>query len=408
MDIREPFRAAFTSLRANKMRTALTALGIVIGVSAVITVVSMVQGFKGVFMGIMEKFGSNTVNVMPVNPWSMRPEEYKKIKNTYLTMYDMRALAMELPRVILSVTPIIETGGNVKHEGRSISAPLYMTDETWLEHNKFELAAGRSLVPADMRIKSKVAIIGKAYIENLGIRGEPVGQFISIQDRSFEIIGVFEDLGASMLNDFNNLLVIPITTGMTMISDTQRKRFSFMGRYEPALDADYVEDTVRDTLRRIHGLKFNEIEGFRVTTMKREAASFNLAILAITGITGGMVSIALLVGGVGIMNIMLVSVTERTREIGIRKAVGAKRGHILTQFLIEALVLCLFGGAIGILLGYLLGATASKIIFNQVPGIPLFAYIIGFGVPAAIGIFFGYYPAAKASKLDPIESLRYE
>jgi putative ABC transport system permease protein len=409
MDIREPFRSALASLRANKMRTALTALGIVIGVSAVIAAVSMVQGFKGIITGIMERYGSNVVRVEPVNPRYMLPDEFKKIKSTDMTMYDMRALAMELPQVILNVTPSLGTSGTLRYSGASTSAFISMSDETFLEQNRFNLDLGRNFVPADMRLKSKVAIIGKLYIENLGITGDPVGQFISINDMSFEIIGVMEDLGSSMITgDNNHFLMIPITTGMEMISDSQRRQMSFTARYEPSLDADYVEDVVTDAMRRIRGLKSNETAGFSVTTMKKAAAEFNLAMLAISGIATGVVSIALVVGGVGIMNIMLVAVTERTREIGIRKAVGARRGHILTQFLIEALVLCLLGGAVGILLGYLLGALASKIIFNQVPGIPLSAYIIGFGVPAAIGIFFGYYPAAKASKLDPIESLRYE
>jgi putative ABC transport system permease protein len=203
-------------------------------------------------------------------------------------------------------------------------------------------------------------------------------------------------------------MFIPLATGMAVLPDTERRRLRFSARYDPNLDADDVEDMVRDALRRIRGVKTNEVEGFMVFSMKREIASFNTIIAAITGIAGSMVGIALVVGGVGIMNIMLVSVTERTREIGVRKAVGAKRRHIMLQFLVEAAVLCLLGGALGILAGFAVGAAISKIVFSQIPVIPLWAFIVGFGVPAAIGIIFGYYPAAKASKLDPIESLRYE
>jgi len=163
-----------------------------------------------------------------------------------------------------------------------------------------------------------------------------------------------------------------------------------------------------DALRRIRGVKSGEIEGFRIFSIKREADMFNDLMLAITGVAGGMVGIAMLVGGIGVMNIMLVSVTERTREIGVRKAVGAKRSHIKTQFLVEATLLCLLGGALGILLGYLTGTALSKLIFKQAHMIPLWTFVIGFGVPAAIGLAFGYYPAAKASKLDPIESMRHE
>jgi putative ABC transport system permease protein len=408
MDIREPLRSAFASIKANKMRSALTVLGIVIGVSAVITVVSLIQGFKDIVSDSMEKFGSNSLTVVP-NHWNMPDEEYKKTGNGDMTIYDISALAMELPQVILSVSPFTETSGELRYSGKSIHVyTITMTDETWIEQNRFDLDMGRNFVPADMRLKSKVTIIGKTYIKELGIRGNPIGQFISIQNMSFEIIGVLEDLGTSMFRDNNAYIMIPITTGMVMLSDNRRRQLSIRVRYYPNLNADYVEDVVTDALRRIRGIKSNETSGFFVRTMKREADIFNRIMASITGVAGGMLGIALLVGGVGIMNIMLVSVTERTHEIGIRKAVGARRHHILLQFLIEATVLCLFGGAIGILFGYLLGATASKIIFNQIPGIPLFAYIIGFGVPAAIGVFFGYYPASKASKLDPIESLRYE
>lgn len=408
MDAAEPFRAAILSIRANKLRSALTVLGIVIGVSAVIAVVCLIQGFKGIVYGAMERFGTNTINISQMR-WVRLPSgEYARNKAKGMSMQDMRALATELPHVITSVTPVLNSWGSVKHRERSSSGSVYLTDETWLEQNNYDLDAGRNFVPADIRLNSKVAIIGKTLVEQLGIRGNPIGQYVLFRGTDFEIVGVFGDLGSNMLYDLNDLIMIPITTGMAILPSDEKRYMSIMARYELSLDAEGVEDVVRDAMRRILGLRPSEPESFRVTAMKREAAEFNTVMLAITGVAGGMVGIALLVGGVGIMNIMLVSVTERTREIGVRKAVGARRGHILVQFLIEATVLCLFGGALGILFGSVLGTVASKIIFNQVPGIPLSAYIIGFGIPALIGIFFGYYPAAKASKLDPIEALRHE
>jgi len=409
MNIREPVRSAFASLKANKLRSALTTLGIVIGVSAVVTVVGLIQGFRGTIYSVMERFGSNVISVRPVSSWDMPSEEYKKVKNRDITLDDMRALARALPQVITSVTPATGSYSDAKYSGRSTNLNVIMTDETWFEQNRFNLAIGRNFVPADMRLKSKVAIIGWPIIKRLGISGNPVGQYISTLGMSLEIVGVMEELGgAGVLGEQDIVMFIPITTGMATLPDNRRRQLSFDARYDPNLDVDDVEDLVRDALRRIRGVKSNEVEGFNLTTMKQEVDTFNTIFAAITGIAGGMVGIALLVGGVGIMNIMLVSVTERTREIGVRKAVGAKRRHIMLQFLVEATVLCLLGGALGILIGFVVGNTLSKILFNQIRAIPMWAFVAGFGVPAAIGIFFGYYPAAKASKLDPIESLRYE
>ena len=407
MDVREPFRAAFTSLKANKMRSALTTLGIVIGVAAVIIVVSLIQGLKGSVMGQIEKAGSNALFVRPAMPMDMPFDEFQKIKNRDLTLDDMNALMRTTPQII-SVTPVFFSGGEVKCSGKSTTTQIYMTDETWLEQNKVNLASGRNFVPADMRLRAKVAIIGPRLIEKLGIRGNPIGQFISALNMSLEVIGVLEEQGASMGNDPDNAMIIPIHTGMATLPDHQRRQLFFQARYDPKLDADDAEDAVRESLRRIRGVKSNEIEGFRVFSQKQMASMLDSITGSITAVAGGMVSVALLVGGIGIMNIMLVSVTERTREIGVRKAVGAKRFHIMVQFLVEAAVLSFLGGALGILLGFVGGAAIGKALLNQVGGIPMWALVAGFGVPAAIGILFGLYPAAKASKLDPIESLRYE
>jgi putative ABC transport system permease protein len=404
----EPFRSAFVSLRANKMRSALTMLGIVIGVSAVVAVVSLMQGFRGLAEVALEKLGTNVLSVRPVQEYDLTPEEYKKVKSRDMTMDDMRALSEALPSVVLAFTPIRYTYGDISHGGRSVEQSIMMTDETYLEQNKFDLTFGRNFVSSDMRLRAKATIIGQGLINKLEIRGNPIGQFISFQNMSLEIIGVLEELGVNVVQNMDDIMFIPITTGMATLPDNLRRQLGFQVRYEQRLDALEVEDTARDALRRIRGVKPGEIEGFKIRSMKREADSYNTFMAAITGVGGGMVGIALLVGGIGVMNIMLVSVTERTREIGVRKAVGAKRRHIKAQFLVEAALLCLLGGALGILLGYAVGTLLCKLLFNQFHGIPIWAFITGFGAPALIGIAFGYYPASKASKLDPIESMRYE
>jgi putative ABC transport system permease protein len=195
---------------------------------------------------------------------------------------------------------------------------------------------------------------------------------------------------------------------MAQLSEDQRRRLFFQARIDPRLTADDGADLVEDALRRIKGLRGKELSGFKVFSPKQITGIISGITGTITAVAGGMVSIALLVGGIGIMNIMLVSVTERTREIGIRKAVGAKRRDVLLQFLIEAAFLCIMGGAIGVGLGYILGAILGKALLNTMGSVPLWALLSALGVPAVIGLVFGLYPAAKASKLDPIEALRYE
>ncbi len=225
---------------------------------------------------------------------------------------------------------------------------------------------------------------------------------------SLEIIGVMEEQGATMGHDPDTNIYIPLSTGLPLLTDQQRRQLMFQARVDPRLNADDGADLVRDALRRIKGLKMKEQEGFKVFSPKQITSIIGNITGVITAVAGGMVSIALLVGGIGIMNIMLVSVTERTREIGLRKAVGAKRRDVLTQFLIEAALLSVFGGAVGILLGYLIGAILSNALIGTMGSVPLWAVLCAFGIPAVIGVAFGLYPAWKASRLDPIESLRYE
>jgi len=408
MDASELFQSAFRSIVANKLRSALTALGLVVGVSAIITTITLLKGFEASIFSSMESFGSNLVEVRPVRPWELSSEEYNKVKFKDITLDDMQALFKELPHILIDICPILRPGRDeVFYRGRSTLANPLFSDETWLDTNKFELTQGRNLVPADLRLKSKVVIIGSLLIKNLGISGNPIGQSILYRNVSLEIIGVFGDLGSNVLFDMNDTMMIPITTGLVIHSD-QKGQLTFSAHYLPTLEANYVEDVVVDAFRRIRGLKSNEIADFSVFTMAKAAKERKLVMAAITGVVASMLGISIIVGGIGIMNIMLVTVTERTREIGVRMAVGARRSHIVMQFLIEASLLCLFGGAVGLLLGYFIGAVVSKLLFNQTPWIPVSAFIVGFGVPAAIGLLFGYYPAATASKLDPIESLRHE
>ncbi len=407
MDGLEPFHAALKALRANKMRSALTSLGIIIGVSAVIIVVSLVGGLEKSILKEIEKAGSQTLYVRPLMPHDLPSEEFAKVKNRDVTLEDMKALPRMLPQVT-QVTPIFFTNAELKANGRTSSDSMIMTDDTYMELNSLPLALGRNFVPSDLRLGNKVVIVGPKLLETLAIKGNPIGRIIQTSTLSLEIIGVVEEQGGSLGQDPDSFSYIPLTTGMAMLSDAQRRQLMFQARVDPKISADEGADLVREALRRLKGVKPKEQEGFKVSSAKQIASMVGKITGGIAAVAGGMVSIALLVGGIGIMNIMLVSVTERTREIGVRKAVGAKRRDILLQFLIEAALLAVFGGAVGILLGYLAGTAICKGLLGVTGSIPLWAVLAAFGVPALIGVIFGLYPAAKASKLDPIEALRYE
>ena len=407
IDVFEPLQAALKALKANKMRSALTTLGIIIGVAAVIIVVSLVQGLEKSVLKQIEKAGSQTLFVRPVMPMDLPYEEYVKIRNRDLTLDDMRMLQRTVP-VIRQVTPLFFMATELKANGRSTSVNLVMTDDTYVELNGINLQAGRNFVSSDQRLGNKVVIVGSKIPERLGIKGNPLGKLVQTPNLSLEIIGVLEEQGATMGHDPDTNIFIPMSTGLPLLSDQQRRQLMFQARIDPKLNADDGADLVKDALRRIKGFKLKEREGFQVFSPKQITSIIGNITGVITAVAGGMVSIALLVGGIGIMNIMLVSVTERTREIGIRKAVGAKRKDVLAQFLIEAALLSIFGGVAGIVLGYVVGALLGNALVGAVGTIPLWAVLCAFGVPAVIGVAFGLYPAWKASRLDPIESLRYE
>jgi putative ABC transport system permease protein len=407
MDVLEPFQAALRSLRANKLRSALTTLGIIIGVSAVIIVVSLVRGLERSVLKQIEKAGSQTLFVRPLMPQDIPFDEYQKVRNKDLTLEDMKALKRMVPQVVL-ITPQALSNSEFKANGRSTTTSLVMTDESNLEANDIHLTAGRNFVSSDLRLGNKVAIIGPKVLEKLAIKGNPIGRVLQTPTLSLEIIGVMEERGTTMGQDPDSQVIIPLTTGLPLLTDQQRRQLFCQVRIDPRTSADDGAELVTDALRRIRGLKPKEQEGFKVFSPKEIASIVGTITGVIGAVAGGMVSIALLVGGIGIMNIMLVNVTERTREIGVRKAVGAKRKDVMLQFLIEAALLSVLGGVLGIVLGYLLGAAIGKALLGTIGTIPLWAVLCAFGVPALIGVTFGLYPAWKASRLDPIEALRFE
>jgi len=257
IDALEPFQAALKSLRANKMRSALTTLGIIIGVSAVIIVVSLVRGLEKSILKQIEKAGSQTLFVRPLMPRDIPFDEYSKVRNRDLTLDDMKALQRALPQVT-QVTPLFFSGADLKANGRTTSAGMIMTDDTYVEQNGLTLTLGRNFVPSDLRLGNKVAIVGPKILDKLAIKGNPIGRIIQTPTLSLEIIGVLEEQGTTMGQDPDNNLMIPLSTGSAMLSDIQRRQLMFQARIDPKIAADDGADMVRDALRRIKGFKPKE------------------------------------------------------------------------------------------------------------------------------------------------------
>src|SRR5262249_36493976 len=334
-------------------------------------------------------------------------EEFNKIRSRDLTLADMQALRATVPQVT-QLTPLAITNTDLKAGGRSTTVTMLMSDDTYLEVNDLALDMGRNFVPADLRLGNKVVIIGPRILEKLAIKGNPIGQFLQTPSVSLEIVGVLQERGTTFISDPDSNILIPLTTGMPLLSDQQRRQLFCSVRIDERTSADDGADLVTDALRRIKGVRPKEHEGFRVFSPRQFASIVGTITGVIGSVAAGMVSIALLVGGIGIMNIMLVSVTERTREIGVRKAGGGSRQGVLVQLLSEASLLSVLGGVVGLIVGFVISAVLGHAFLATVPAIPVWALLCAFLIPAAIGIIFGLYPAWKASSLDPIECLRYE
>lgn len=285
MNIHEPVSAAVRALRANKLRSALTTLGIVIGVAAVIVVVSLVQGLEKSVLKQIEKAGSQTLFVRPVFPTDMPFAEYLKIKNKDLTLEDMRALGHAVPS-ITQLTPLFFTGSEVKAEGRTATVNLIMTDDSYLDLNSINLAAGRNFVPSDLRLQNKVAIIGSSVAGKLGITGNPIGHIIQTPALSLQVIGVLEEQGSSLGNDPDSNILVPLTTGLATLSDASRRQLFFQARIDPRISADDGADLITEALRRIKGLRAGEPEGFKVFSPKQITSIIGGITAAITAVAG--------------------------------------------------------------------------------------------------------------------------
>jgi putative ABC transport system permease protein len=401
-------KVAYRSLRANKMRSVLTMLGMIIGVAAVIAMVAVGQGANERIAAQIASIGSNLLLILPGSTTSGGLRTGFGSVPT-LTMADARAIGKELSAVRYQ-SPTIRSTAPVVYGNQNWSTIIQGVAPDYFNLRDWGVAAGRIFSPEDVDASAKVALLGETVAESLFGGENPVGKIIRIKKVPFTVLGVMDAKGQSPQGtDQDDAVFVPITTAQKKLFGTTHVGTVGVILVQ-AIDADSIglaQQQVTDLLRQRHRIGRGQDDDFSVRNLSEMLAVAEASTRIMSLLLGAIASVSLLVGGSGSMNIMLVSVTERTREIGIRMAVGARERDILLQFLIEAVVLAVTGGSIGILLGVGGSALISRFAGWSTIVDPA-TVLLAFGFSAAIGIFFGFYPARKASRLDPIEALRHE
>ncbi|MEL7623397.1 MAG: ABC transporter permease [Clostridiales bacterium] len=390
MNLLQALKMGFSGIAGNKLRSILTMLGIIIGVAAVIVLVSLATGTTQSITDRISSMGSNllTVNIRGRgNEGSLTQAEMNKWREEEGVQY---------------LAPVINSSQEVKAGTESTSANLIGTTDDYLQMNSLKLATGRSLADMDMEGRTQVALIGSEIAETLYEGQEPLGQNIKISGNNFKVVGVMESAGSSMTGSNDTRVFIPYTTAQRLLKESRISQVNI--GVSTAEQVEEVKAFLEGELLDKYGSEdyYNIFDQTELLSTLQETTAM-MAVLV-----GGIAGISLVVGGIGIMNIMLVSVTERTREIGIRKAIGAKKRHILSQFLVESIVLSCVGGLIGVALGIGITKAAGALVESLNGNVSFTVVAIAFGFSAAIGIIFGVYPANKAASLNPIEALRYQ
>jgi putative ABC transport system permease protein len=410
MSLWATLQIALHALRLNMLRSGLTMLGIVIGVAAVIIMVAIGGGAQARIEDQIKSLGSNLILVMP-GATTSSGVRIAAGSGQNLTEDDAIAIGREIDGV-QAAAPTYRGSGQLIAGGSNWASSIQGVTPEYFEAREWPLADGRIFEPVEIATSAKVAIVGRTVAQQLFGGIDPLGQMLRINNVPFTVIGVLESKGNSIMgHDQDDIVLVPVSTARNRLFGNPqgklRRVSNITVKVREGVDMTQVEDDIRSLMRQRQRTQADQDEGFTVRNLSEMLAAQETASKIMTGLLAAVASISLLVGGIGIMNIMLVSVTERTREIGLRMAVGAKPGDILKQFLVEALTLSLIGGAVGIALGAL-GAWLVTVVTGFPAVLSVMSVALATGFSAAIGVFFGFYPARKASKLLPIQALRYE
>jgi putative ABC transport system permease protein len=406
----QALRIALRSLKVNKLRTALTMLGIMIGVAAVIAMVSVGTGAQARVAEQIQSLGSNLIIAMSgsSNAAGVRLGQGSQLT---ITEEDASAIAREVPAVQVAA-PSSRGNAQVVYGNLNWSTGIQGVTADYFEARDWPVDVGRPILQEDVDGATKIALLGQTTAQNLFGDADPLGQIIRIKKVPFTVIGLLSRKGQSAWGqDQDDVILIPLSTAKKKVLGVSQANARSVGaisiKIRPDENMTEAETQIRELLRQRHRLQPAQDDDFWLRNLSEVLQTQEESSKVMTYLLAAIASVSLLVGGIGIMNIMLVSVTERTREIGLRMAVGARARDILTQFLVEAVTLSLIGGVIGIALG-VGGSNAINALAEWRTVLAPEAILLAFGFSAAIGIFFGFYPARKASRLDPIEALRYE
>lgn len=406
MNLTESFFTALDSIAANKMRAILTMLGVIIGVASVIALMAIGNGFSEDITSQINSIGTNLISIST---------DFEN-SSGYSTLSQADVDALSDPRNVpdaAEVGAIVQGNQPVTYAGESLNTTVSGVSPNYMTINNLdEFQLGDGLTEADSATSARVAVLGAGVASDLFGTEFPVGLPIKINGVSYEVVGVLEEGGGGIGGFNDDTVYVPLTTAQSRLytDRTRHGQKAISTISVEAVSSEQVEaaiDQITETLRDQHGIIYGDDDDFSIFDQSSLLDTINTVTASLTAFLGAIAAISLLVGGIGIMNIMLVSVTERTREIGIRKAIGAHRRDILVQFLLESMVLSLLGGAIGVLLGWLITQAASAA-FDLTMVIDLQTVILSASFAAAVGLIFGIYPAWRASRLQPIEALRYE